>query len=106
MVICMESIEFGNRLAQLRITKGVSARKMSLALGQHKSYINTIENGKSFPSMQVFFYICDYLDISPEQFFQTNIPDPGKLDAILEMEKSLSSEELDVLISMIRAMKK
>jgi len=106
MVIYMESIEFGNRLAQLRIAKGVSARKMSLALGQHKSYINTIENGKSFPSMQVFFYICDYLDISPEQFFQTNIPNPGKLDAILEMEKSLSSEELDVLISMIRAMKK
>jgi len=106
MVICVESVEFGNRLAQLRIAKGVSARKMSLALGQHKSYINTIENGKSFPSMQVFFYICEYLDISPEQFFQTNIPNPGKLDDILEMEKSLSSEELDVLISMIRAMKK
>lgn len=34
---------FGQRLAQLRITKGVSARDMSLSLGQSPSYINKIE---------------------------------------------------------------
>lgn len=59
---------FGQRLAQLRMTKGVSARDMSLSLGQSPSYINKIENGKTFPSMQNFFYICEYLGISPGDF--------------------------------------
>ena len=48
---------FRQRLTQLRIQKGVSARDMSLSIGQSESYINKIENGKSFPSMQIFFYI-------------------------------------------------
>ena len=32
------------RIAQLRIKKGVSARDMSLSLGQANNYINNIEN--------------------------------------------------------------
>ena len=48
---------FRQRLAQLREQKGVSARDMSLTLGQSESYINKIENGKAFPSMHLFFYI-------------------------------------------------
>ena len=45
------------RLSKLRTAKGVSAREMSLAIEQNESYINRIENGKSLPSMQAFFYI-------------------------------------------------
>ena len=50
---------FSQRLSELRTQKGVSARDMSLSLGQCESYINKIENHKSLPSMNVFFYICD-----------------------------------------------
>lgn len=57
------------RLTELRTGKGVSARDMSLSLGQSESYINKIENGKSLPSMEVFFYICDYFNIHPSDFF-------------------------------------
>ncbi len=60
---------FQLRLAQLRRSKKVSARNMSLALGQCESYINKIENGKAFPSMRLFFSICEYFGISPRQFF-------------------------------------
>ena len=35
---------FSKRLAELRQEKGVSARDMSLSLGQSESYINKIEN--------------------------------------------------------------
>ena len=35
---------FRARLTQLRLEKGVSARDMSLSLGQSESYINKIEN--------------------------------------------------------------
>lgn len=40
---------FYERLAKLRSQKGVSARDMSLSLGQSESYINKIENKKALP---------------------------------------------------------
>ncbi len=60
---------FIKRLTQLRMEKGVSARDMSLSIGQNPGYINNIESGKALPSMANFFYICEYLDISPMNFF-------------------------------------
>ncbi len=57
------------RLSFLRGQKKVSARAMSLDLGQNENYINHIESKKYLPSMQVFFYICEYLEITPEDFF-------------------------------------
>lgn len=46
------------RLAQLRVSDGVSAKEMSLAIGQNAGYINNIENRKSLPSMSSFlFYV-------------------------------------------------
>lgn len=65
---------FSRRLAQLRAQKGVSAREMSLAIGQNSSYINRIENQRAFPSMQGFFYICEYLGITPGAFFAASDP--------------------------------
>lgn len=56
------------RLAKLRMQKGVSARDMSLSLGQANNYINNIENKKSLPSMQAFFYICEYFEVTPQEF--------------------------------------
>ena len=61
--------EFPLRLAQLRTKKGVSARDMSLSIGQNPGYINNIECGKALPSMTGFFYICEYLNITPSEFF-------------------------------------
>lgn len=48
----MDKIEFGRRISQLRIAKGVSAREMSLDSGQSPSYVNNIENAKNYPSTQ------------------------------------------------------
>ena len=38
--------DFSERLSKLRNQKGVSARDMSLSIGQNPCYINNIENGK------------------------------------------------------------
>ena len=46
---------FPVRLAELRGQKNVSARDMSLSLGQSESYINKIENRHILPSMAGFF---------------------------------------------------
>ena len=50
----MYSEDFSNRLIKLRNQKGVSARDMSLSIGQNPGYINNIETGKALPSMANF----------------------------------------------------
>ena len=74
----MEQSEFCKRLVELRMNKGVSARDMSLSIGQSPGYINNIENGVNFPSMTAFFFICDYLNITPKEFFDTETSAPTK----------------------------
>lgn len=88
---------FSERLIHLREEKNVSAREMSLALGQNESYINRIENKKNFPSMQVFFYICEYLGISPADFFNTDTDNPQELNDILHLLYKLSPEQLNII---------
>lgn len=84
---------FAERLAKLRTLKGVSAREMSLDIGQNESYINRIENKSTFPSMQGFFYICEYLQISPAEFFSDDNPDPKELNDIVRDLKLLNHEQ-------------
>ncbi len=90
----MYTEEFAKRLAQLRINKGVSARDMSLSLGQSAGYINGLENGVSLPSMNTFFYICEYLDITPMEFFDFENGNPNENNEILENLKYLTNEQL------------
>ena len=94
--------DFAERITELRTQKNVSAREMSLALGQNESYINRIENKKTFPSMQVFFYICEYLNISPKDFFDNNISVPQKLYEIIEDIKKLKSTQLDTISALVK----
>lgn len=92
---------FAERLAALRIQKNISAREMSLALGQNESHINRIENGKAFPSMQVFFYICEYLGITPREFWDMENESPKKTTEIINTLKKFDSEQLDALLIFI-----
>ena len=72
------------RIAQLRTEKKVSARDMSLSLGQNNSYINQIENGKSLPSLQGLFYICEYFGITPQEFFDRGNLYPAQLGPVVQ----------------------
>lgn len=96
--------EFQLRLAQLRTHKGVSAREMSLALGQNSGYINTIENGKALPSMSVFLYMCDYLGVTPCEFFDVETTVPGKLHGLIGELKRLNDEQLDAIATLVHGL--
>lgn len=100
----LEKNDFIKRLVDLRIAKGVSARDMSLSIGQSAGYINNIENGVNYPSMTAFFYICDYLGISPKEFFDTETVNPTKAHALLAAAQGLSDEQLDNLISIAKGL--
>lgn len=90
----MDESYIQERIAQLRMIKGVSARDMSLTLGQSESYINMIENKKSLPSMTAFLDICDYFKITPKDFFDEGNDDPAKLREINEDLKRLDEKSL------------
>lgn len=93
--------QFPLRLAQLRALKGVSARDMSLSIGQNAGYINNIESGKALPSMGNFFYICEYLKISPSEFFDMDTSNPQKLTGLVEKLKKLDDAQLDSITTLV-----
>ena len=102
----MEREDFCKRLTQLRMNKGVSARDMSLSIGQSPNYIIGIEGGKNYPSMETFFYICDYFGITPKEFFDMESTNPSKATELIEIIKSLPNEQLDLFIALGKAIKK
>ena len=99
----MDYIEwFYQRLTELRIQKGVSARDMSLSLGQSESYINKIENKRTLPSFTGFIYICEYFGITPQEFFNIDAASPTKTrELVREMEK-LSPEQTEHILLVVK----
>ena len=95
---------FIERITSLRNQKNVSAREMSLAIGQNGSYINRIENKQAFPSMQAFFYICEYFQISPKDFFDTENLNPIKINQIIDELKKLDDIQLDTVLAVINGL--
>ena len=102
---------FANRLAQIRCKRGISARDMSLSIGQNPGYINTIENGKAFPTMKNFFYICEFLHITPKEFFDIDTETPEKVNAsksdtpkvntLTEQLNQLDERQLDIITTLV-----
>lgn len=93
---------FPQRLAQLRTQKGVSARDMSLSLGQSESYINKIENRRTMPSMAGFLYICEYLEVTPQEFFDTGSISPQKSKELLREIEKLKVHQAEHVLQIIR----
>lgn len=90
------------RLAKLRMQKGVSARDMSLSLGQANNYINNVENKKTLPSMQSFFYICEYLGVTPQEFFDEGNPNPIALNEFIAEAKKLDSKAMSYILGIMK----
>ena len=99
----MDYIEwFYGRLAELRIQKGVSARDMSLSLGQSESYINKIENKRTLPSFTGFIYICEYFGITPQEFFNDKTASPQKLKELIEELEKLTPEQAEHILQIVK----
>ena len=102
----MDEKDFAIRLARLREKKGVSARDMSLSLGQNAGYINNIETGKSKPSLEAIFFICEYLGVTVSEFFDTSSPNPARIDEIVAEMKKLTDSQLDMIAALVKDLAK
>lgn len=61
---------FINNLKIFRKQKGLRQIDLALEIGKSSNYINSIENGKYFPSPDTIEKICQCLDIEAFQLFQ------------------------------------
>lgn len=100
----MYNTKIGERISKLRTDKKISAREMSLALGQNENYINQIENNKTLPSMQVFFYICEYFQIMPKDFFDEGKTNPLLVEKLVQSTEGLQNTQIENLTEMARGL--
>ena len=98
--------QLAERLVKLRQEKGVSAREMSLAIGLSPGYINNIESKNNLPSMTAFFYICEYLNVTPKEFFDFDSENPQELREIINDLHGLPSRKLDNIAAIVKDLKK
>ena len=87
------------RITELRIKKGVSEYKMSTDLGHSKSYIQSITSGRALPSLSEFLYICEYLSVTPKDFFDKDISEPLLLRQLINLSQNMSDKYLLALIN-------
>ena len=94
-----------DRITELRIKKGVSEYKMSYDLGRSRGYIYNISSGKSLPPMKEFLAICDYLEVTPQQFFDSDTKHPELVQTALLSMKDLNESDMLLLLSFINRLR-
>lgn len=94
---------FSERVSGLRTAKSskLSSRKLSQELNQCESYINKIETKRALPSMEMFFKICEYFDITPSEFF-LDTADPKDKSELTELYSSMSGDSRVLLMELAR----
>ena len=94
------------RITELRMKKGVSEYRMSTDMGRSKNYIQGITSGRSLPSLSEFLYMCDYLGISPRDFFDEKLENPALLQEATDALKTLNDEDIALILSIIKRLPK
>lgn len=101
----MNDVTFvAKRITELRLSKNISSRKLSLDLGLSNSYITQIENGNKLPSLDNLFKICNYFGISISDFFNSSSITP-EIRNLLDTIRDLSPEQLELLSKFIQSLK-
>lgn len=93
------------RITQLRIKKGVSEYQMSYDLGHSRGYIYNISSGKALPPMREFLAICDYFEITPQQFFDESTETPELIQKAIDGMRKLDESDLIMLLGLINRLK-
>lgn len=86
------------RISILRTKKKVSEYRMSTDLGHSNSYVHSISSGKALPSMSEFLYICEYLGVTPKEFFDEQLEEPQLIERLFALTRCMSEDDLNLLI--------
>lgn len=90
------------RVHELRSKTGITAREMSIELGQNPTYISQIEGKKALPSVPGLIAICTFFDMTPQDFFDEREGQHGILGSIIHEAATLDDSELFILREVAR----
>lgn len=90
-----------NRITELRIKKGVSEYKMSTEMGHSKSYIQSITSGRALPALSELLYMCEYLGVTPNEFFDDTVEEPILVHKITQNIQKMTEEDLQLVLALI-----
>lgn len=93
------------RITQLRMNKGVSEYQMSYDLGHSRGYVYNISSGKALPPLKEFLAICDYFEITPQQFFDESTRTPELIQKAIDGMRQLSESDQLMLLGFINRLK-
>ncbi|MFR5675492.1 MAG: helix-turn-helix domain-containing protein [Blautia sp.] len=80
---------FGQAIKEARKAKGISRNQLADRLNIAPRYIASIENSGQHPSLQIFYELVTFLDVSVDQFFFPNE----------ETDNSTGRRQLDSLLA-------
>lgn len=93
------------RITDLRLKKGISEYRMSTDMGKSKGYIQSISSGRSMPSISEFLYMCEYFEITPKDFFDTDTENPALIRQAMDIMQTMSEEDLQAVITLLVRLK-
>lgn len=88
---------FVYRIMQLQKQNNLNDHELSRLLGYKANNMNKIINFVSLPRMEKFFELCDFFNISPEEFFRYNDEDPKWTDQTFKRLQNLNEEERKII---------
>lgn len=94
-------MNIGKRVRNIRLSKEMTASQLANKAFISQSYLSDIESGRTAPSLDKLFTICDALDISLSEFFG-DVPElPVDLIRLVENAQKLQPEEISLLSNFI-----
>ncbi len=91
-----------DRYAKIRLAHNISARKLSMELGQSTEYINQIENGRCLPSVEGLLNFCDYFQISVGEFFEERFQYPVQYSKIIEELNRMDEQTVGKIYELLK----
>ena len=95
-----------DRITQLRLRKGVLEYRMSYDLGHSRGYVHNISSGKATPPMKEFLAICEYFELTPQQFFDEGTQSPELIQKAVNGMKQLNEDDMLMLLGIINRLLK
>ena len=90
------------RLSLLRTKKNLSSRELGGMIGNSDTYFYKVEDNTIILNLPKFLEILEALEISTEEFFYEDLDKYKKDKELLDVLHSLSKEELDALITLLK----
>ncbi|MBQ7840409.1 MAG: helix-turn-helix transcriptional regulator [Lachnospiraceae bacterium] len=89
------------KITSLRLEKNISEYQLSLEIGKSKTYIQAITSGKSLLSFDAFFDLCEYFNLTPEEFFTQDKNDTAQRRNIRNKVSELYEEDLALVEQLV-----